>query len=104
MTEQETPAMEILSKRSFTTVTATANQLIKRCKSTADEQKLEVILEGLEASTKEYLSIMLERLEVADLIDKVPEADALYRLDVKTLFELEKSDVDMATVSIVSCK
>ena len=101
MDETEVPIMETVGvKRTMTTCTATANQLIKKCKAVPDHEKLEVILQGLEAATKEYMSIMLEKLDINDIVVHTPEAAALFDLDFKTLFDLEKGQMDLAKVGL----
>ena len=100
MDETEVPNMEALGvKRTMTTCTATANQLIKKCKAVPEQEKLGVVLQGLEAATREYMSIMLEKLEINDMLEHTPEAAALFKLDFKTLFDLEKNQMDVAKVS-----
>ena len=103
MTDTEPPPMETVgTKRTFTTITTTANKLIKKCKSALDEDKLAVILEGLEGATKEYMSIMLEKLEVSEIAEHTPKAQELFQLDIAGLFQLEKPDVEKATVSLIA--
>ena len=100
MNEKDPPNMEQVGKRrTFTTVTTTANDLIKKCKNALDEDKLAVLLEGLEEATREYLSIMLEKLEVPEIINHTPKAKALYELDIAGLFNLEQPEIEQATVS-----
>ena len=97
----EPPAPELLSKRTFTTVTTTANALIKKCKAAPDEDKLALLVPGLEKATKEYLSIMLEKLELPEIITHTPKASFLYKLDLSTLFTMEAEDIKKATVSVI---
>lgn len=87
-------------KRTFTTITTTANNLIKKCKNALDEDKLAILLEGLEEATREYMSIMLEKLELPDIIEHTPRAKALYELDIAGLFSLEKPELEQAKVSL----
>lgn len=99
MADKDPPNMEpVGKKRTFTTVTTTANDLIKKCKNALDEDKLAIILEGLEEATREYLSIMLEKLELSEIIDHTPKAQALYELDISGLFSLEKPEIEQAQV------
>ena len=95
----EPPPAEVLSKRTFTTVTTTANALIKKCKAAPDEDKLAILVAGLEVATKEYLSIMLEKLELPEIITHSPKGNFLYKLDLSTLFTMEADDIKKATVS-----
>ena len=53
MADSDPQAMEQIKKRTFTTITTTANNLIKKVKSAGEEDKLPVLLEGLEAATRE---------------------------------------------------
>ena len=101
MSESEPGKMETIKKRTFTTITTTANNLIKKCKNALDDDKLPVLVEGLEEATREYLSIMLEKLEVSEIINHAPKAKALYELDIAGLFNLEKPEIEKATVSAV---
>ena len=90
----------VAPKRSMTTVTNTANTLCKRVTKTADEDKFAVILDGLQEATKEYVSIMLEKLELNEILSHTPAASFLYRLDWQTLFEVEASEVKKAEVKL----
>ena len=102
MTEPDLPTMEnVGQKRTFTTITTTANKLIKKCKNTVEDEKLSVLLEGLEVATKEYLSIMLEKLDLPEIITHSPRGQRLYELDISSLFTLEAKEVEQATVSII---
>ena len=58
-----------------------------------------VLLEGLEGATREYLSIMLEKLELPEIIEHEPKARALYDVDIAGLFTLEKKEVEQAKVN-----
>ena len=99
MTDSEMSKMEpVGKKRTFTLITTTANNLIKKCKNATNEDKLAILLEGLEEATREYLSIMLEKLELPEIIDHTPKAEALYELDIAGLFSLEKKEVEQAKV------
>ena len=100
MADSDPQAMEQIKKRTFTTITTTANNLIKKVKSAGEEDKLPILLEGLEAATREYLSIMLEKLELTDIIAHSPKGRFLYALDLKTLFtsEAEKKELEQAKV------
>ena len=102
MAEADGPSkMEPLGKkRTFTTITTTANNLIKKCKNALDEDKLAVLLEGLEEATREYMSIMLEKLELPEIIVHEPKAKMLYQLDIAGLFCLEKPEVEQAKVNL----
>ena len=101
MTDQEPAPMEpVGQKRTFATITATANKLIKRCKNAPDEEKLAIVVEGLELATKEYLSIMLEKLDLTEIISHSPQAKRLYELDLVSLFTLEKPEVEKVQVKI----
>lgn len=103
MTDSEpAPMDQVGKKRTFTTITTTANALIKKCKNALEEDKLAVLLEGLEGATKEYLSIMLEKLDLPEIIEHEPKARALYNLDITGLFTLEKQEVEQAKVSGVN--
>ena len=106
MTDTEPPGTmeQVGKKRTFTTITTTANGLIKKCKNALDEDKLAFMLEGLEAATREYLSIMLEKLDLPEVIEHTPKARALYELDIAGLFTLEKKEVEQATVRILFWK
>ena len=94
----EPPQAEMISKRTFTTVTTTANALIKKVKAAHDEDKLAILVVGLEAATKEYLSIMLEKLELPEIITHSPKGSFLYKLDLSNLFTMEADDIKKATV------
>ena len=99
MTDSEPPPLDqVAKKRTFTTITTTANNLIKKVKSAIEEDKLAVLVNGLEAATKEYMSIMLEKLELTDIIEHSPKGQFLYELDFKTLFSSEEKEVQEATV------
>ena len=101
MADSEPPQMDqVGAKRTFTTITTTANKLIKKCKNAVDEDKFAVLVEGLEGATREYMSIMLEKLELSEIVSHTPKAQALFELDIAGLFNLEKSEVEQATVSL----
>ena len=101
MTDTEPPPMDMVGqKRTFTTITTTANKLIKKCKSAAEEDKLATLVTGLEAATKEYLSIMLEKLDLAEIITHSPEGQFLYELEISKLFSPEEKEVEEVTVSV----
>ena len=101
MAENELPPLDqVGKKRTFTTITTTANNLIKKCKNVVEEEKLAVLVEGLESATKEYLSIMLEKLDLAEILTHSPKGKFLYELDLKTLFSAEAKEVEEATVSL----
>lgn len=89
---------QVGKKRTFTLITTSANNLIKKCKNAPDDEKLGIILEGLEEATREYLSIMLEKLELSDILVHTPKAKALYELDIAGLFALEKDEVEKVKV------
>ena len=100
MTDTEPAKMEqVGKKRTFTLITTNANNLIKKCKNALDEDKLAVVVEGLEEATREFLSIMLEKLELPEIIEHTPKAKALYDLDISGLFCLEKQEMEQAKVS-----
>lgn len=100
MADSEPPNMNVVGKkRTFTTITTTANNLIKKCKNALDEDKLAILVEGLEEATREFLSIMLEKVELPEIIDHTPKAQALYELDISGLFSLEKPEIEQAKVS-----
>ena len=102
MTDAEPPQMDLVGqKRTFTTITTTANKLIKKCKSVAEEDKLATLVTGLEAATREYLSIMLEKLDLAEIIVHSPEGQFLYELDLPKLFSPEEKEVEEVKVSTV---
>ena len=86
-------------KRTFTTITTTANNLIKKCQKAAEEDKLATLVDGLEGATREYLSIMLEKLELSEIIIHSPKGKFLYELDLKKLFSPEEKEVEEVTVS-----
>ena len=98
---EEPPPAEMLTKRTFTTVTTTGNELIKKCKAAADEDKLAIIVHGLEIATKEYISIMLEKLELSEVITHTPKASFLYKLDLSKVFTMEADDIKKATVRVL---
>jgi len=101
MAENEPPNMDqIGKKRTFTTITTTANNLIKKVKGVVEDEKLPVLVEGLEAATKEYLSIMLEKLDVAEIMTHSPKAKFLYELDLAKLFAPETKEVEKVKVSL----
>ena len=93
------PLDQVGKKRTFTTITTTANNLIKKVKGVADEEKLPVLVEGLEAATKEYLSIMMEKLDLAEILTHTPKAKFLYELDLAKLFAPETKEVEEVKVS-----
>ena len=95
---EEPPAPEAITKRTFTTVTTTGNDLIKKCKAAHDEDKLAILVPGLEAATREYISIMLEKLELPEIITHTPKASFLYKLDLSSLFTMEADEIKKATV------
>lgn len=100
MSESEPPQMDnVGKKRTFTTITTTANNLIKKCQKAAEEDKLATLVQGLEAATREYLSIMLEKLDLTEIITHSPKGKFLYELDLKKLFSPEEKEVEEATVS-----
>ena len=90
---------QIGKKRTFTTITTTANYLIKKVKGVSEDEKLPVLVEGLEAATKEYLSIMLEKLDVAEIMTHSPKAKFLFELDLAKLFAPETKEVEKVKVS-----
>ena len=95
----EPPQVDVLTKRTFTTITTTGNELIKRCRNAIDEDKLPFLVEGLENATKEYLSIMLEKLDLPEILTHSPEGKFLYNLDMKSLFERETEEVTQVKVN-----
>ena len=102
MAENDLPPMDqVGKKRTFTTITTTANNLIKKCKNAVEEEKLAVLVEGLESATKEYLSIMLEKLDLTEILTHSPKGKFLYELDLKTLFSAEAKEVEEASVRLV---
>ena len=101
MSETEPPPMDnVGKKRTFTTITTTANNLIKKCQKAAEEDKLATLVDGLEGATREYLSIMLEKLDLSDIILHSPKGKFLYELDLKKLFSPEEKEVEEVTVSL----
>ena len=98
LSEPEVPEMKKLEKRDFRTVTATGTALIKEVKATPDEEKLAVLIDGLESATKEYISIMLEKAQLEQILTHSPEGSFLYKLDFKGLFESNKSGLEKAQV------
>ena len=101
MTDADPPPMDNIKKRTFTTITTTANNLIKKVKSAGEEDKLPILLEGLESATREYLSIMLEKLELTDILVHSPKGRFLYALDLKTLFTSEAEKKEMEQVKVI---
>ena len=91
---------QVGQKRTFTTITSTANKLIKKCNGVSDEDKLPVLVEGLKGATKEYLSIMLEKLDLKDIITHSPKGKFLYELDLQKLFSPEEEQVEQVTVRV----
>ena len=100
MADNELPPLDqVGKKRTFTTITTTANNLIKKVKGVSDDEKLPVLVEGLEAATKEYLSIMMEKLDLAEILTHTPKAKFLYELDLAKLFAPETKEVEKVKVS-----
>ena len=100
MTEPELPPLDqVGKKRTFTLITTTANNLIKKVKSVGDEEKLAILVDGLHAATREYISIMLEKLELTEIISHSPKGKFLYELDLKKLFTQEDKELEQVTVS-----
>ena len=78
-------------KRDFKTVTKTGNELIKTIVTTKDAQgHAEIIKDGLEAAVREYISIIVEKADLNDLVNTDGDYKFLGSLDVKSIFE-EKS-------------
>lgn len=101
MTDTEPPPMDqVGKKRTFTTITTTANNLIKKCQKASEEDKLATLVEGLEGATREYLSIMMEKLDLAEIIAHSPKGKFLYELDLKKLFSPEEEEVEEVKASI----
>ena len=102
MSESEPPNMDnVGKKRTFTTITTTANNLIKKCQKAAEEDKLAILVQGLEAATREYLSIMLEKLDLTEIITHSPKGKFLYELDLAKLFSPEEKEVEEVTVRMI---
>ena len=89
---------QVGQKRTFTTITTTANKLIKKCKNAVDEDKLATLVEGLQGATREYLSIMLEKLDLTEILTHSPQGKFLYELDLQSLFSPEEKDVEEVKV------
>ena len=95
------PAMKKIQKRTFNTVTATGTALIKEVKAKPDEEKLPTLVPGLQHATKEYVSIMLEKLELEQILTHSPEGSFLYRLDYKEFFDMNKAELEQAKVTFL---
>ena len=96
----ELPEMvDVGKKRSFTTVTTTGKAVIKECEKAADEDKLAELVKGLELATKEYVSIMLEKCDLKQILTHSPRGAFLYRLDFAAFFDINRSQLEKAKVS-----
>ena len=84
------PPMEKLKKRDFKTVTQNGNDLIKTINTTKDAaDHPQIIKEGLEAVVREYISIIVEKANLNELINTEEKYKFLGLVDVKSIFETE---------------
>ena len=85
------PEMEQIQKRDFRLVTRTGNDLIKTITTTKEaEGHPEIIKEGLEAAVREYISIIVEKSSLNELISNDERYSFLGSLDVKSIFDSKK--------------
>ena len=85
---KDMPNAEAIQKRDFRLVTKTGNELIKTITTTKDTVgHPEIIKDGLEAAVREYISIIVEKSDLNDLVNTKDEYKFLGSLDVKSIFE-----------------
>ena len=77
--------------KDFRLVTKSGNELIKVINTTRDaEDHPNIIKEGLETVIREYISIIVEKTNLSDLIDSDEKYKFLTNVDVKSIFEPKK--------------
>ena len=87
--------MTKLVKRDFRLVTTSGNDLIKSITATRDsEDHPSIIKEGLESTIREYISIIVEKADLNDLVASDEKYQFLGKLDVKSMFEPKKTQKD----------
>ena len=85
---EKMPEMTKLVPRDFRLVTKTGNELIKTITSTREaSDHTGIIKEGLEAAIREYISIIVEKADLNELIDTKDDYKFLAELDVKSMLE-----------------
>lgn len=98
MTDSEPPQMELIpkpdekndppQKRDFRTVTRSGNELIKTITTTSGAADHgQIIKDGLEAAIFEYISIIVEKADLKDLVSTDDKYKFLGKLDIKSIFE-----------------
>lgn len=91
----ERPELVKIAQRDFRQVTKAGNELIKTITSTRDaSDHTGIIKEGLEAAIREYVSIIVEKADLNELVDSNDDYKFLGQLDVKSIFEQKSTNKD----------
>ena len=99
--EDGMPPAEPLVKKDFRLVTKTGNDLIKTITSTRDAvNHPQVIRDGLEAALREYITVVVEKANLSELIDQDDKYNFLALLDVKSIFLQPETRKDPVTDKI----
>lgn len=85
---KDLPDMTKTGVRDFRLVTKNGNELIKTINNSRDAPSHpQIIKDGLEAVIREYISIIVEKASLNELVNTDKEYHFLGKLDVKALFE-----------------
>ena len=98
MSEPNLPEMTpIGNKRDFRTITKNGNDLVKTIIATKESPDHgQIIKEGLESTIKEYISIIVEKTDLNELVSEGGKYQFLQKLDIRSIFEPKKSEKDAA--------
>ena len=88
---KDLPEMTKTGVRDFRLVTKNGNELIKTINNSRDAPSHpQIIKDGLEAVIREYISIIVEKASLNELVNTDENYHFLGKLDVKALFEDQK--------------